>query len=103
MPRLLKSAANMGGSYPNPDGSLVKASFRGLSYLDVVHDGLEHGAELLYERNTAVPEEEIQKWVLTREQLPLFREPRPSPDYPDYGSREILEEAKNIAESSSRG
>jgi hypothetical protein len=36
------------GSYTNPDGRLVSTSFRGLSHLDVVHDGLEHGAELMY-------------------------------------------------------
>jgi Domain of unknown function (DUF4288) len=87
------------GSYTNPSGRLVSTRFRCLGHLDVIHDSLEHGAELLYERKTAVPEEEIQKWLLTREQLPLFRESQPPPDYPDYGSKDILEEAKAIADS----
>ena len=90
------------GSYTNPSGSLVSASFRGLGHLDVVHDSLEHGAELLYERKTAVPEEEIQKWLLTREQLPLFRDPQPPPDYPNYAAKDILEEAKAVVSQRER-
>lgn len=85
-------------SYKNPEGKVVTASFRGLGYLDVIHDKLEHGAELLYQRSMAVPKEEVQKWVLTREQLPLFRESQPPPDYPNYGSKDIVEEAKALAE-----
>lgn len=87
------------GSYSNPSGSLVRTRFRGLSYLDVIHDRLEHGAELLYERKTAVPEEEIQKWLLTREKLPLFNESEPASDCPDYASKDILDQAKAIADS----
>jgi hypothetical protein len=86
-------------SYSNPEGRLVKATFRGLGYLDVVHDDLEDGAELLYERKTTVPEEEIQKWVLNREQLPLFRDSQSSSDHPDYGSKDMLEEAKTVIQS----
>jgi hypothetical protein len=91
------------GSYTNPNGRLVSTRFRGLGHLDVIHGSLEDGAELLYERKTAVPEEEIQRWLFTREQLPLFREPQPPPDYPNYASKDILEEAEAIADSGSEG
>lgn len=101
--KAMKIGGQHESSYSNPEGKLVRATFRGLGYLDVVHDDLEHGAELLYERKTAVREAEIQKWVLSREQLPLFRASQPAPDYPDYGSKDILEEAKAIAESGSEG
>jgi hypothetical protein len=87
------------GSYTNPDGRLVRTSFRGLSHLDVIHDGLEHGAELTYERKTSVPEEEISKWVLSKDQLPLFQDRGGKPDYPDYASKSILEEAEKLIES----
>lgn len=91
------------GSYTNPNGSLVNTSFRGLGHLDVIHGSLEDGAELSYERKTAVPEEELQQWLLSREQLPLFLEPQPLPDYPNYASKDILEEAKSIADSDREG
>ena len=91
------------GSYTNPDSRLVSTSFRGLSYLDVVHDSLEHGAELMYERKTSVPDEEICSWVLSKEQLPLFRDRGAASDYPDYASKEILEEAKTMLESAPKG
>lgn len=87
------------GSYTNPDGKLVRTSSRGLSHLDVVHDGLEHGAELMYERKTSVPEEEIRSWVLPKEQLGLFQDRGGQAKYPDYASKDIVEEAKKLVGS----
>ncbi len=87
------------GSYKNPEGMLVSSTFRGLSYLDVIHDGLENGAELMFERKTSVPTEEISKWVLSKDQLPLFQDRGARPNYPDYASKDILEEAEKIIAS----
>ena len=35
--------------YLNPAGKLVTTRFQGLSFLDVIHDPLEHGAELMFQ------------------------------------------------------
>ena len=90
-------------SYTNPDGRLVSTRFRGLSHLDVIHDALEHGAELMYERKASVPEEEISKWVLSKEQLPLFQDRGGKPNYPDYAAKDILEEAEKLIGSAPQG
>jgi hypothetical protein len=37
-------------SYKNTDGVGVNVAFRGLHDLNIIHDELEHGAEILYER-----------------------------------------------------
>lgn len=54
-------------SYENINGQRVTTRFRGLCYLNVIHDGLEHGAELSYGReDIAVDESVIQKWVASK-------------------------------------
>jgi hypothetical protein len=88
-------------SYDNPTGKLVRARFRGLGYLDVIHDDLEHGAELLYEQKTSVPEERIQEWVLPKERLTVFRKEEPALDHPDYSAKDIVEEASKMLQSGS--
>jgi hypothetical protein len=47
--------------YLNPAGKLVTTRFRGISFMDVVHDPLEHGAELLFHSETQVSEEQVAK------------------------------------------
>jgi len=60
-------------SWENIDGKRVTIRFRGLCYLNVIHDELEHGAELSYREDIAVEESKIQKWVASKEELGVFR------------------------------
>lgn len=85
-------------TYQNPDGATVKSNFRGLGYLDVIHDGLEDGAELLYQKKVSVREEELAQWVHSKEDLTLFQKPVPRIADPDYSSRDIVDGAKKLIE-----
>lgn len=85
-------------SYQNPAGESVHARFRGLGGLDVIHDGLEHGAELMYQEDIAVSPEQIQKWICPKERLALFRAEKDSVRRPDYRSKEIVDEARKLIE-----
>lgn len=82
-------------SYANPAGQQVCVRFRGITELNVVHDELEDGAELLYEEHVGVDSAEIQKWIPTKHQLAIFRqtERRKSPD---YSAAEIVEDAERL-------
>jgi hypothetical protein len=69
--------------------------FRGLRSLDVIHEELEHGADLAFSERVAVPEDEIAKLVIAKEQLEAFKPVAPS-QAPDYGSRGVREAASKI-------
>ena len=60
--------------YANSDGKEVRVVFRGLRQLNVIHDGLEDGAELTYEQYDSVPEGKLAGWVSPKESLAIFRE-----------------------------
>jgi hypothetical protein len=77
-------------SYENPSGKQVKISFRGLSSLEVLHDKLEHGAELRFSEWVAMPEEKIVAMITPKEDLGAFR-PIGHPTGPNYTSREIIQ------------
>jgi hypothetical protein len=62
-----------------------------LSFLDVIHDPLEHGAELMFQSNISVASDDLQKLLLSKEQLQIFR-PNTRPDGPDVASGEIVQE-----------
>lgn len=79
-------------SYENSNGKKVVVRFRGLRSLVVVHDQLEHGAELAYSERIGVSDEEIARLIAAKEQLGVFLPITPS-KAPDYGSREVREEA----------
>lgn len=57
----------------NPDGKVVRTRYRGLRDPNVIHDELEHGAELIYGWRTGVSEHEILRWVERKEDLGFFR------------------------------
>jgi hypothetical protein len=78
-------------SYENPDGRRVTFRFRGLRDLNVIHDELEHGAELSYSEDLDMDDSAIAEWVTTKEELGVFRPITPSTG-PDYSSRDVLEE-----------
>ena|SRR5579864_4225708 len=58
--------------YKNSKGHLVTTHFRGLRNLVVVHDDLEHGAELLYEQKEDLTPEQVLASVRRKEDLSVF-------------------------------
>ena len=58
--------------YENSDGRLVRVIFRGLRDLNVIHDPLEDGAELIYSEDVDVPEERLLRWVSSQEDIGVF-------------------------------
>ena len=77
-------------SYENIDGKAVTFRFRGLHDLNVIHDELEHGAELIYSEDRDFDESAIRAWVNPKEELGVFLPITPSTG-PDYRSRWIVE------------
>ena len=49
-------------SYENIDDKRVTFRFRGLHDLNVIHEALEHGGELIYSENMDLDESAIQEW-----------------------------------------
>lgn len=88
-------------TYQNPEGLTVVSRFRGLKQLEVVHDQLEHGAELLFLEDISVPEERIAAWLKTKEQLNVFQDIEPSKG-PDYSCKDIVDEAVRLARRDSQ-
>ena len=78
-------------SYENPDRKLITFRFRGLRDLNVIHDELGHGTELIYSEDIGMDETSIQKWVTPKDELSVFTPISPSPR-PDYRSRDVVEE-----------
>jgi hypothetical protein len=70
-------------TYQNPKGLKVTSTFRGLNDLGVVHDPLEHGAELEYTEQVNMDEAVLKKWISRKEDLSVFApvEPSSGPDY----------------------
>jgi hypothetical protein len=64
-----------------------------LSFLDVIHDPLEHGAELTFQSNVGVTADDLQKLLLSKEQLELFSPITPL-DGPDVASGEVVQEVE---------
>jgi hypothetical protein len=75
--------------YLNPAGKRVTVRFRGLSYLDVIHDALEHGAELMFHSNVGVGLDDLQKLLRSKEELQLFL-PIERAEGPNVASGEIV-------------
>jgi len=82
-------------SYENPDGKVVRISFRGMGDLNVIYDKLEHGAEIMYLENVGVSEEEINRLIRSKADLAVFR-PVEQPPRPDYSSAEIVRQVEQI-------
>ena len=59
-------------SWENTDGKLVTIRFMGLHDLNVIHDELEHGAELIYSEEIGMEEAALQRWVTPKESLGVF-------------------------------
>ncbi|HTA23056.1 MAG TPA: DUF4288 domain-containing protein [Terriglobales bacterium] len=77
--------------YKNVEGKRVQIRFRGLRDLNVIHDELEHGGEIIFDRDVGVSEKKIKSWILPKRRLGVFVPIRPHIG-PDYGSAEIIRE-----------
>lgn len=93
--RAIELGKNGEATYRNPQGLTVVSMFRGLKQLDVVHEPLEHGAELRFSEDISVPEERIAAWLKNEEQLNVFSDIEPSKG-PDYSSEEVLDQALRL-------
>ncbi len=60
-------------AYENTEGKIVKATFRGLRDLNVIHEELEHGSEIIYEQLIDLSEEQIANLVHAKQALSVFR------------------------------
>lgn len=72
-------------TYTNPEGKTVQVYFRGLRDLNVIYDELEHGAELIYEKQTGISESDLARWVSAKEDLGIFRARDTSRDNTESG------------------
>ena len=70
--------------YKNTDHRLVQVVFRGLRELNVIHERLEDGAEIMYSEETGVSEEQLRKWAKPRDRLGVFAPLRNKLDGPNY-------------------
>ncbi|MEW6499428.1 MAG: DUF4288 domain-containing protein [Cyanobacteriota bacterium] len=88
-------------SYLNPMNQRTVWLYRGLRDLNVIHDELEHGAELMFEERINVSEGAVQDMITTKSQLNLFRpDKQGDPSRPNYGCKEIMEEALRMISDS---
>jgi Domain of unknown function (DUF4288) len=89
-------------TYENTDGKMVSVIFRGLRNLNVIHDELEHGAELIYERKVGLTPEEVTALSTPREQLGVFAPITPllTPNFMPLDIARELEDALNDLDES---
>lgn len=80
-------------SYENTDGRIVSVVFRGLGELNVIHDELEHGAELIYRERVGLSEDQIGALTKPKPQLGVFA-PRQLSSGPNYMPRSVMEELR---------
>ena len=77
--------------YKNIKGRQVTIKFRGLRDLNVIHDEIEHGAEIIYGEDIAVTKSQIKRWIRPKPKLGVFAPMRRSKG-PDYACGEIMQE-----------
>ena len=84
-------------SYLNPNNQQVIWLYRGLRDLQVIHDELEHGAELMYEEKIGISEDEVQAIVRAKSQLNVFKPYKPRDiSKPDYSSQEVMDQVQRM-------
>ncbi len=59
-------------SYKNPEGKMVTIRFRGLHDLDVIHDPLGDGCEILFREKLGMSEKGIRTLVRPKKELEVF-------------------------------
>lgn len=80
-------------TYLNPNNQIVTFTYRGLRDLNIIHDELEHGGELMFEEKIGVSEHELQEMLTPKYELAVFRlsEMKDS-SKPSYSCKEIMDE-----------
>ena len=73
-------------TYLNPERKTVEVHFAGLRDLNVIHDKLEHGAELGYLKYVGVSEDQLRAWATSKGDLGIFK-PRDTSYDPPIGRR----------------
>lgn len=90
----LKRALTLGkyaeSDYRNSAGERVRFKFLGLRELNVIHDKLEHGAELSFTETLGVTPKRALARTTPRQRLAVFR-PRTPSAAPDYASAEVMQ------------
>ena len=86
-----KRSAN---SYLNEMGKRVTIRFRGLRELDVIHDPLEDGCEIMYREKLGVTRQGIRKLVRPRRKLEVFLPIRVRPGRPNFMPKRIMDKVK---------
>ena len=81
-------------SYKNEKGKEVTIRFRGLRNLDVIHDPLEDGCEIMFVEKLGVSEQGIRRLVRPKQQLEVFMPIRKRRGRPNYSSKAIMDEVK---------
>lgn len=89
--------------YINPMGKAVSSRFLGLASLLVVHDELDHGAELFFEEEVGLEPDRVAAMVRPRDELEVFRAPPSNDDVPNYASVEVVEEARRFIRGEAKG
>jgi hypothetical protein len=69
--------------YENTEGRVVRVVYRGLKGLNVIHDELEHGAELAYAEHVCEGDDAVRGLVTEKSRLNVFR-PREVSAGPNY-------------------
>jgi hypothetical protein len=88
-------------AYVNPRGRRVEIAFLGLRDLNVVHEPLEDGAEILFEEHVGLDRRAIRRLVRERDELAVFRPIRRSRG-PDYGAADVMAEVERELGASHR-
>lgn len=94
----------VGSRYKNVHGKEVTKRFLGLRNLDVIHDELEHGCEIMFVEKLGVTPKGLRKLVRKKSELEAFLPIRKRPGRPDYASGEIVKEVlKTLGEETEKG
>jgi hypothetical protein len=79
-------------SYKNPDKQSVAIKFRGISKLDATYEEIGDRAELTFEEQVGVSNEEIERLIQPKEKLRVFVPPQPGRKHdPDCRSKQVME------------
>jgi len=78
--------------YKNPEGKNLTIRFIGLRNLDVIHDPLEHGCEIMFTEHLGITKLGLRKLVRKKQELEAFLPIRGRPGRPDYASKEVMDE-----------
>jgi hypothetical protein len=76
--------------YRNTEGKRVCTTFRGLRGLNVIHDDLEDGAELLFEELVGLDEDQVQQHITPYERLAVFAPRAPRTGGPNYMPEDVM-------------